>query len=71
MAWGELPLMTLPFLLVFLLWFSSLAEAPEKDRLGLEVEGVEGGGLMKGPAFPHYRLLVDIQCSLDLPVPPV
>ena len=50
MAWGELPLMTLSFPPVLLL-HSSLAGAPEKDGLGLEVEGVEEGGLMKGPAL--------------------
>ena len=50
MAWGELPLMTLPFPLVLLL-HSSLARAPKKDGLGLEVEGVEEGGLIKGPAL--------------------
>ena len=49
-AWGEWPLMTLPFPLVLLLR-SSLARAPEKDGLGLEVEGVEEGGLMKGPVL--------------------
>ena len=42
--------MTLPFPLVLLL-HSSLAGAPKKDGLGLEVEGVEEGGLMKGPAL--------------------
>ena len=50
MAWGELPLMTLPFPLVLLL-HSSLAVTPVKDGLGLEVEGVEEGGLMKDPAL--------------------
>ena len=50
MAWGELPLMTLPFPLALLL-HSSLAGAPEKNGLGLEVKGVEEGGLIKGPAL--------------------
>ena len=45
MAWGEWPLMTLPFPLVLLLRSSM------KNGLGLEVEGVEEGGLMKGPAL--------------------
>ena len=42
--------MTLPFPLV-LLWLSPLARAPKKDGLGLEVEGVEEGGLIKGPVL--------------------
>ena len=50
MAEGVWPLMTLPFPLVLLLR-SSLAGAFKKDGLGLEVEGVEEGGLMKGPAL--------------------
>ena len=50
MAWGELPLMTLPFPLI-LLFCSTLAGAPMKAGLGLEVEGEEEGGLMKGPAL--------------------
>ena len=50
MAWGEWPLMTLPFLLVLLLR-STLARAPKTDGLGFEVEGEEEGGLMKGPAL--------------------
>ena len=43
-AWGEWPLMTLPFPLVLLL-HSTLAEVPAKDGLDLEVEGGEEGGL--------------------------
>ena len=50
MAWGEWPLMTLSFPLVLLLC-STLAGAPAKDGLGLEVEGEEEGGLMKGPVL--------------------
>ena len=42
--------MNLPFPLI-LLWCSPLAGAPEKDGLGLEEEGVEEGGLIKGPAL--------------------
>ena len=50
MACRELPLMTRPIPLVLLLR-SSLARAPMKAGLGLEVEGEEEGGLMKGPAL--------------------
>ena len=49
-AWGEWPPMTLPFPLVLLLR-SILAGALMKDGLSLEVEGEEGGSLMKGPAL--------------------
>ena len=47
MAWGELPLISLTFPLVLLLSFS-LARAPWKNRLGLEVEGVKEGPLSSG-----------------------
>ena len=50
MVWGEWPLMTLPFPLVFLL-LSTLAGAFTTGKLGIEVEGVEEGGLIKGPAL--------------------
>ena len=49
-AWGEWPLRTLPFPLVFLLP-STLAGAFAKGKLGLEVEEEEEGGLMKDPAL--------------------
>ena len=49
-VWGEGPLMTLPFPLVFLLP-STLARAFTKGKLGLKVEGVEEGGLIKRPAL--------------------
>ena len=42
--------MTLPFPLVFLL-LSTLAGAFTTGKLGMEVEGVEEGGLIKRPAL--------------------
>ena len=49
-VWGEWPLMTLPFPLVLLL-FSPLAGAFNAGKLGMEVDGVEEGGLIKRPAL--------------------
>ena len=68
-VWGEWPLMTLPFPLVFLL-LSTLAGAFTTGKLGLEVEGVEKGGLIKKPSLLTI-LLAYIQSSLNLPIPPV
>ena len=49
-VWGEWPLMTLPFPLVLLL-FSTFAGAFSAGKLGMEVDGVEEGGLIKRPAL--------------------
>ena len=44
-VWGGWPLMALPFPLVLLL-FSTLARAFNAGKLGMEVDGVEEGGLI-------------------------